>query len=328
VQPSSSKKEEPIARAAARAITVTTLLVLALVLATAPAASALSKPSVSTGSAHSVTFATATVTGRVNPNGASTSYYFQYGQTKAYGNQSAIAQAGSSTHGIAVSVALSGLQPLTRYHYRLVAVNAAGVTDGSDATFLTTKVPLSLAIVASPNPVPFGGAITIAGTLSGTGNGGRAVALQANGFPFTAGFQNVGNPELTSSSGGFSFTVLGMQLVTQFRVVTTAGPHIGSAVVFEGVAVRVVSHIKRTRRAHYVRIFGTVTPAADGMEVGILRVKRPRSVAVAGTVLRHRNATSSSYSRIVHVRRGDYRVLVRDTSGAQVSAYGPTLHIR
>src|SRR5207302_10191062 len=119
----------------------------------------------------------------------------------------------------------------------------------------------------------FGGAMTIAGTLSGTGNSGRAVALQANGFPFTAGFQNVGNAELTSSSGGFSYTVLGMQLVTQFRVVTTASPPPVRAVVLDVVAVRVVSHIAHTRRAHYVRIFGTVTPAADGMEVGILRVR-------------------------------------------------------
>ena len=117
-------------------------------------------------------------------------------------------------------------------------------------------------------------------------------------------------------------------LLTADAAGASASPRIVSAVVFEGVAVRVVSHLAHTRRAHFVRIFGTVTPAADGMEVGILRVHSPRSVFVAGTVLRHRNASSSSYSRIVHVRRGSYRVLVRDTSGAQVSAYGPTLRIR
>jgi hypothetical protein len=326
MQPSTTKHAKSIKRALALAVTVATPIALALALA--PAASAVSKPSVSTGSAHAVTYATATVSGTVNPNGASTSYYFQYGQTKAYGSQSAIAQAGSGTHSIHVSVALSGLLPLTRYHYRLVAVNAAGVTNGSDATFLTTKVPLSLAIAATPNPVTFGGAITIAGTLSGTNNGSRAVVLQANAFPFTAGFQNVGNTQITSPTGGFSFVLLGMQLVTQFRVVTTANPSIVSPVLFEGVAVRVVSHLARTRRAHYVRIFGTVTPAADGMGVAIIRVHHPRSVFVAGTHLRHRNATSSSFSRIVHVRRGSYRVLVRDTSGAQVSAYGKTLRVR
>jgi hypothetical protein len=312
------------ARAGALAAAVASFAVLAL----APAASALSRPSVSTGSAHSVTYATATLNGTVNPQGASTSYYFQYGQTRAYGNQSAIGLAGSGTHSISVHVGISGLQPLTQYHYRIVAVNSAGVTDGSDRTFLTTKVPLALAIVATPNPVPFGGAITIGGTLSGTGNAGRVVSLQANSFPFTAGFQNVGNSQITSPTGSYSFALLGMQLNTQFRVVTTSGTPTISPVVFEGVAVRVHTHVAHTHLAHHVRIFGTVTPAADGMEVAILRVKHPRSVLVAGTHLRHRNASSSFFSRVVRVHRGSYRVLVRDTSGAQVSAYGATLHIR
>jgi len=34
----------------------------------------------------------------------------------------------------------------------------------------------------------------VQGTLSGTGGGNRAVVLQGEVFPFSAGFQNLGNP--------------------------------------------------------------------------------------------------------------------------------------
>ena len=61
------------------------------------------------------------------------------------------------------------------------------------------------------------------------------------------------------------------------------------------------------------------------MQVGILRVTHGHSVLVGGTILRPLNATSSSFSRAIPVRRGIYRVLVRVTSGAQVSNYGPPL---
>lgn len=294
----------------------------------AAAGAATTLPNVSTGGAREVSYGSAVLTGSVDPNGRDTSYYFQYGLTKAYGGQTAIADAGSGVHPVNVRLPVSGLQPLTVYHYRLVAVNSAGASIGGDNTLLTTKVPLSLQILASPNPVVFGGSITVQGTLSGTGNGNRVVILQANSFPFTAGFQTLGNPEVTNASGGFSFPVLGMTLVTQFRVVTTTNPPVVSPVTVDNVAVSVASHVGRTSRAHFARIFGTVTPAENGMQVGILRITHGRGVLVAGTLLHPRNASSSKFSRVVAVRPGVYRVLVRVTSGAQVSNYGQPLLIR
>jgi hypothetical protein len=296
--------------------------------AVAPDAGAAAQPTVSTGGAHEVGYASAVLGGSVNPNGKDASYYFQYGPTRAYGGQTAIADAGAGTHAVTVRLPVSGLQPLTVYHYRLVAVNANGPSIGADATFLTTRVPLSLQILASPNPVVFGGPITVQGTLSGTGNGNRVVVLQASLFPFTAGFQNVGNPLITSATGGFSFPVLGLTVSTQFRVVTTTNPPVFSPVAVESVAINVSSHVGSAGRAHYARIFGTVTPALDGMQVGILRITHGHGVLVGGTLLHHRNATSSKFSRVVHVTHGVYRVLVRVTNGAQVSNYGGPLLIR
>ena len=294
----------------------------------APAVAQAALPNVSTGQAHQVSYSSAVLTGSVNPNGANTSYYFQFGPTRAYGGQSAIADAGGGTHVVKVSLAIGGLQPLTVYHYRLVAVNGSGASLGKDQTLLTTKVPLSLQILASPNPVLYGGTVTVQGTLSGTENANRAVVLQASQFPFTTGFQIASEPHLTTATGGFSFPILSLAATTQFRVVTTGSKPVISPVAFENVAVRVSSHIGRVKRRHFARFYGTVTPAEDGSQVAILRITHGRGVLVSGTVLRHRDATTSKFSRVVPVTRGVYRVLVRVITGAQVSNYSQPLVIR
>ena len=51
-------------------------------------------PSVSTGSASSVTTSSARVSGTVNPQGSPTSYTFQYGTSTSYGAQTSSTSAG------------------------------------------------------------------------------------------------------------------------------------------------------------------------------------------------------------------------------------------
>src|SRR6185437_2241259 len=205
---------------------------------TAASASA-AAPKATTGGAKDVSYGAATVAGTINPGGEATSYYFQYGPTHAYGGQTGIGSAGAGGKGVPVAVGLMGLQPLTVYHYRLVAVNGAGTSFGQDRTFQTTKVPLSLSILSSPNPALYGGPIVIQGTLSGTGNAGRQVVLEGRPWPFNAPFAPIGNPELTTATGSFSFTLLGSPSSMQFQVVTTTKPVVASLVATESVAVRV-----------------------------------------------------------------------------------------
>jgi hypothetical protein len=299
-------------------------------LALPTAASALALPSVFTGAASGVSYGSATLTGAVDPHGSNTSYYFQYGPTKAYGAQTALADAGAGTAAVKIAVPVIGLQPITTYHYRLIAVNSGGAASGGDVAFKTAKVPLSLAITAGPNPTIFGGTVVIQGTLSGTGNGNVPVTLQSNPFPYTQGFMSIGNTELTSATGGFSFPFVGLTEATQFRVVTTTTkPVIASTIAPEGVAVKVEAHVAATRRRNHARIYGTVTPAIDGMEVGIMHVVGGHEVLVAGTVLLHHNATSSRFSHVLRVKRhGLYRVFVKVTNGAQSSNYSQPLFIR
>lgn len=299
------------------------------VLALPAAAHAAGAPKANTGNAREVSYGSATLAGSVNPNGNNTSYYFQYGPTKAYGFQTGISDAGSGTNANSVRLPITGLQPITIYHFRLVAVNSAGVSLGSDNTFKTEKVPLSLAILASPNPVPFGGTVTVQGTLSGTGNANRAVVLQTNAFPFTAGFQSVGNPELTSPTGEFKFVVTGVGVSTQYRVFTPTSPAVVSPIAGANVAVRVSSHVARTKRRGFARIYGTVTPAVNGAQVGMLRIAQGHGILAGGTIAKPLSPTSSQFSRVVRVHKGAYRVLVKVApDGPVISAYGTPLLIR
>jgi hypothetical protein len=225
-----------------------------------------------------------------------------------------------------VQLPVAGLQPLTKYHYRLIAVNATGATTGADESFTTSKQPLSLQILAAPNPVSYGATTAVQGTLSGSFNANRPVALQANPFPYTQGFLSVGNAELTNPAGSFSFLVPGLTQATQFRVITTTAPVISSPVVLETVAVRVSAHIARVRR-HFARFYGAVTPPEDGMQVAIMRLSHGSYVLVGGTFLRPGNLSSSRFSRVMHVSSGIYRVFVRVTDGARVSAYSSPLRV-
>ena len=177
------------------------LTALALALAVPAIAAAATKPGVSTGGASKVTITTATLTGKVNPHGAPTTYFFQYGTTTAYGSRTPDAAAGAGTAAVSAAAPIAGLGPNTKYHYRLVARNSLGTTVGGDRTFTTPKQPLGLALAATPNPVAFGAPSTLAGTLSGTGNAGRPIRLQQKPFPFTSAFTNVGNVQLTNAQG-------------------------------------------------------------------------------------------------------------------------------
>ena len=98
-------------------------------------------PTVTTGGASDVTQSGATVSGTVNPNGQSTTYHFEYGTTSGYGQSTAPAGAGDGTAAVAAPASLTGLDPGTTYHYRLVATNATGTSVGGDRTFTTSGGP-------------------------------------------------------------------------------------------------------------------------------------------------------------------------------------------
>jgi hypothetical protein len=280
-------------------------------------------PNASTAGASNVSYSSAVLAGSVNPAGRETNYVFQYGPTRDYGTQTPLSPAGSSTKTIRVSESVSGLQPLTTYHYRIVASSAAGTTKGTDRTFTTSAIPLSIAIAGVPDPVVFGSPFSVEGTLSGTGAANHEIVLQANPFPYSGGFKTIGNPEVTNSTGGFSFPFLGLTENAQLRVVTVGKPEVSSTVVLEGVAVRVTFHARSVGRRGFVRLYGTVAPAEVGALVGF-QLLRPGHVSVneGGTAITASSPTISSFSRVIRIhRRGVYRALIEVPAGAHTSSY-------
>ena len=97
----------------------------------------------------------ATLNGTVDPNGQATSYYFEYGETTAYGSFVPLSQnadAGTGFAPVAVARLVIGLEPETTYHYRIVATNATGTDLGDDKFFLTSPVPEPAPAPAGPTP--------------------------------------------------------------------------------------------------------------------------------------------------------------------------------
>jgi hypothetical protein len=313
-------------RRAARHVLALVAVGFAITLTDAAAASALSA---STGGASNVTFSSAVLHGSVNPGGSPANFVFQYGTTRSYGAQTPLAVAGSGTSSVPVSDTVGGLRADTTYHYRLVAFGSTTVA-GGDRTFRTAKVPLSVAIAAVPNPVPFAGAFLVEGTLSGSGAAGHRVVLKTKPYPYTGGFMQFGSSQLTSSSGGFSFFVAGLLENTQLLVATLGKPVISSPVLLESVAVRVAFHVRPTRRAGFVRFYGTVAPAEVGAQVGFqLLGANHRSVNVGGTSVIAGTPSVARFSRVVHIHHhGLYRALVKISDPSRVSGHSRPILVR
>ncbi len=88
----------------------------------------------------------ATLDGMVDPDGEPvTSCMFEYGTETSYGMtapcETAHGSVGSGTSPVEVHAKVSGLTPLTRYHYRLVAADKNGVHPGADRTFVAPGPP-------------------------------------------------------------------------------------------------------------------------------------------------------------------------------------------
>lgn len=96
-----------------------------------------SPPAAVTNAATEVSDTAATLQGEVNPHGCNTLYRFEYGETVGYGNQTSWSSAGSGVTAVPVSQGISGLNPDTTYHYRIVAENSGGPAHGDDSQFTT-----------------------------------------------------------------------------------------------------------------------------------------------------------------------------------------------
>jgi hypothetical protein len=81
----------------------------------------------------------ATINAEVNADELETKYRFEYGESSAYGSEVPLggASVGSGASPVAVSATLTKLKLGVSYHFRVVAENSAGTTNGPDQSFTT-----------------------------------------------------------------------------------------------------------------------------------------------------------------------------------------------
>jgi hypothetical protein len=159
-------------------------------------------PAVITGGPSQMAPTSAILNGTVNPEGQSTTYYFQYGTTAAYGLQTSPANAGSGSATVAVHSRITGLSTGTTYHYRLVAQNASGTSQGDDHTVTAGQSQSQVAFIGrmgfvSPGRIIgveagcFGGATRCYGHVTMSHDG---IVIGQRDFeiaPNSGGFQNL-----------------------------------------------------------------------------------------------------------------------------------------
>ena len=111
---------------------------------TPPAPPSGNAPTSVTDEATGVTKAEAVLHGQVNPNGAATTYYFEYGKSTLLGlfsldQKTDTKNAGSGTKAVSVSATLTKLDSNSTYYYRLVSTNVHGDSAGGIYHFTTKK---------------------------------------------------------------------------------------------------------------------------------------------------------------------------------------------
>ncbi len=226
-------------------------------------------PAVSTGSAGSITPASARLKGSVTPNGRSTTWWFEYGPSSRYGSRTSSHGAGSGRSARSVALTIKKLKIATTYHYRLVARNASGTTRGSDRTFSTVGPPV--AQTGAPQGIGFD-SVTLTGTVDtrgrstrwwfqyGTGTGyGHSTGSQSAGSRAGSRSVSLGLAGLTAS------TTYHCRLVAKSDAGTTYGPDVAfttSGVTLELAARQVVFGGR-------IRLFGVVPTGQAGERVTV-----------------------------------------------------------
>ncbi len=171
-------------------------------------------PSVTPNSPSAQSSTSAGLSGQVNPNGLSTTAYFEYGidlsdrgpgsSTVLYDQTTPAQQVGSDSADHPISIPVAGLVPNALYHVRIVAGNSAGTTIGPDQTFTTpaSAPPPPPVLGQAVNATPVSGVVFIKPPPGKTLAGDTAALSKGTGFvPLTEARQIPTGSEVDALNG-------------------------------------------------------------------------------------------------------------------------------
>ena len=299
----------------------------------APATASAAAPGVSVRAESNVTSNSAFVNASIDPNNIRTTYFVRFGLTKLYGLETAHQEAGSGGAPREVSIALTGLAPDTRYHYRVIAVNENGaITRSNDQTFRTRKQQLGVTLTATPSTVAPNAPTVLTGQLTGTNNANRDVRVEASQWPYTAGFAQIGNKIVTDGQGNFTFNVLNVPFNTQFRVALAQRPDVVSPVVVVAVPMTVktdIRTVKTFRHSKKVRFKGRVTPAPVTPSLVVQKRRDGVWTTIATARKWTESASGVTFKKKVRIRKsGKFRLVAQDTAGKYAVGAGRVISIK
>ncbi len=156
-------------------------------------------PTISTFAATNINQNSATLNGQVNPNGFNSTYWFEYGTTQSFGQNTLTQSTGSGTQTLSALSSLGSLNPNTTYYFRLSAQNQFGASQGQTLSF-TTNSSGTPTLILSQNSltVNAGSGFQIQATYDSDGPGPSAPAQVTSVASWSSS-----NSSIATVSGGF-----------------------------------------------------------------------------------------------------------------------------
>ncbi len=301
-------------------------------------------PVVTTNPATNVTSLSATLNGSLNPNGLTTTVYFEYGPTSSYGFITPVqTRTGYTLRNISADI--SGLSASTTYHFRIVAINSVGTGYGSDRTFTTLS--------ATGPPVVTTNPATLIASFSATLNG----SVNPHGLTTIVYFQygptsSYGSTTPVQPQGGSRFRNISANLsglsastTYHFRIVAinSAGTRYGSDRTFTTLGATgppvVITNPASFIGSFSARLNGSVDPHGLATTVYF----QYGTTTSYGLTTAIQNKTGNTYQNVVAVIGGlsasttyHFRMVATNSSGTRygsdrtfttLSATGPPVAI-
>jgi acyl-CoA-binding protein len=183
-------------------------------------------PTATTTAATSLSSTGGTINGTVNANYLSSVVTFEWGTTASYGTTVTPSQSPvTGSTGTSVSAAITGLTSGVTYHFRVIAENSLGITNGSDLTFTTNTLPTLAATTAASS---IGNATATSGG-NVTSDGGATITARGVCWSTTTG-PTTGSSKTTDggTTGSYSSSITGLTVNTLYYVRAYATNSVGT----------------------------------------------------------------------------------------------------